>query len=95
MKTKAEIGQESVVGLLVDAREEDLAAVWAQLNTWKWPDVLPEDLKPYWWDGHKMLTRRQVREKKSGFIDAVNSYIETRVTEEQISEAWEEATRGS
>lgn len=95
MKRKAQVGDESVVGLLVGASEEELAVVWSELNTWRWPEILPDDLKPYWWDGHKMLNRRQVRERQSGFIDAVNSYIETRVTEEQIGEAWGEVAGGS
>ena len=68
--------------------EDKLARIWGDLNGWRWPKDLPEDLKPRWWEGYGPVTYAKSQERKQGLCDVIMPFIENRCPMSKIDYWW-------
>lgn len=77
---------------LASCDDATLAAIWCDFNGGDWPDAVPAEFMPPWWNGEpaQLITPRDQTQRQIGFLAPVQAYIESRVSDEQIRAAWQE-----
>lgn len=80
----------SLIEYLVQCDDGTLATVWADFNCRDWPDDVPAEYMPLWWNGEPAthLTPRDVAQRKIGYVDTPMEYAESRLTKAQLDAAW-------
>ena len=85
---------------IINLTDDECAQAWAQFNCHKWPDVIPEKHKPFWWGKRKEDVEPEgipdgpahayeyAADYAQGWFQLLSGYLRTRAGKEKTDKAW-------
>lgn len=70
-----------MISWIIDRTDDELAEIWVRLNSWEWPEIIPIEYKPMWWDVQSGTYHPKYNntDRKMGFNLPIMGYCEARV----------------